>query len=85
MHVFKHKETGVHFEYESCGDCESILAPPPHGGKNVVYRHKVFVSDFHGQGWRHALVLGHVAYVVTDEREADGNTWWITEKWPIQK
>ena len=83
MKSFKHKETGKVFQFERVGHGESVLAPPPHGGKNMVYGHKVYVGDVVGQGWRHAVVLASVAYVITDEIERDGRTWWVSEKWPI--
>lgn len=85
MKAFTHSETDVRFLYEAMPDGETVLAPPPHGGTNMVYRHKLYVGDVVGQGWRHALVLGHVAYVIVDECEEDGRTWWVTEKWPIKR
>lgn len=83
MPSFKHADTGVFFDYDDArGD--AILAPPPHGGRTVVYPHKVYLNnEVHGQGWRHALVKGGVAYVITDERESDGMTWLVSERWSI--
>ena len=72
------------FQFERVDHGESVLAPPPHGWRNMVYGHKVYVGDVVGQGWRHAVVLNSVAYVIVDEREEDGRTWWVAEKWPIQ-
>ena len=84
MSSFKHATTGVYFEYGDAG-ADAILAPPPHLGQNVVYPHKVYLrNEVHGQGWRHALVKGGVAYVITDERESDGVTWLVAEHWPIK-
>jgi hypothetical protein len=85
MQSFINTETGVSFQFECCGQDESVLAPAPHGGKNMVYGHKVYVGDVIGQGWRHALVLGGVAYVIVDERETDGRSWFVSEKWPIKR
>ena len=68
---FIHKETGAMFEYDHAG-ADTVLAPPPHGGRNMAYTHRVHLNnDLHGQGWRHALVRGGVAYVITDEHEDD--------------
>ena len=84
MSSFKHATTGVYFDYGDAG-ADAILAPTPHGGRNVVYPHKVYLnSEVHGQGWRHALVKGGVAYVITDERESDGVTWLVGERWSIK-
>ena len=84
MSSFKHATTGVYFDYGDAG-ADAILAPTPHGGRNVVYPHKVYLnSEVHGQGWRHALVKSGVAYVVTDERESDGVTWLVVERWSIK-
>lgn len=83
MPSFKHADTGVFFDYHDARS-DAILAPPPHGGRNVVYPHKVYLNnEVHGQGWRHALVKGGVAYVITDERESDGMTWLVAERWSI--
>ena len=84
MSNFKHAETGVFFDYGDA-DRDAILAPPPHGGRNVIYPHKVYLnSEVHGQGWRHALVKGGVAYVIIDERESDGVSWLVSQRWPIK-
>lgn len=83
MSSFKHADTGVYFDYGDAGT-DTILAPPPHGGRNVTYPHKVYLNnEVHGQGWRHALVKRGVAYVVVDERESDGVSWNVIERWPI--
>jgi len=83
MPSFKHAETGVHFDYGDAGP-DTILAPPAHGGRNVTYPHKVYLSnEVHGQGWRHALVKRGVAYVVVDEREDNGTVWNVIERWSI--
>ena len=86
MHgYFTHAETDVGFYYDVC-DGDSVLAPPPHGGQNMVYNHKIYLNnEVHGSGWRHAIVRRHVAYVVVDEVEYDGRTMWVTEKWPIKR
>jgi hypothetical protein len=82
---FTHKETGAMFEYDHAG-ADTVLAPPPHGGRNMAYTHRVHLNnDLHGQGWRHALVRGGVAYVITDEREDDGTTFLVAERWPITR
>ena len=82
---FTHKDTGAMFEYDHAGS-DVILAPPPHGGSNMAYTHKVyFNNEVHGQGWRHAIVRGSVAYVITDERESDGITFLVAERWPITR
>jgi hypothetical protein len=84
---FTNTETDVRFEYDD--DVQSVLAPPPHGGRNMVYPHRIHLesekASGHGQGWRHALVMGTRAYVITDEREEDGRTWWVVECWKIKK
>ena len=84
MNSFTNTETGVTFQYERCDHGESVLAPPPHGGRNMVYGHKVYVGDTIGFGWRHAVVLAGVVYIITDEREEDGRTWFVSEKWKIK-
>jgi len=90
MQSFTHKETGKTFYYERLpingpGE-EAVLAPPPHGGKDMVYGQRIFVGDGeYGQGWRYGVVLTTVAYVIVDEKEEDGRHWWITESWPIRR
>jgi hypothetical protein len=82
---FTHKDTGAMFEYDHAG-ADIVLAAPPHGGPNMAYTHKVYLNnEVHGQGWRHAIVRGSVAYVITDERECDGMTFLVAERWPIVK
>lgn len=97
MQSFTHKETGKTFYYERLpingpGE-EAVLAPPPHGGKDMVYGQRIFVDDLgaccrsygeYGQGWRYGVVLTTVAYVIVDEREVDGRHFWVTERWPIR-
>lgn len=81
---FTHATTGKTFYYDM--NPEPVLAAPPHGGRNMVYNHRIHLeNDIGGQGWRYALVMGTRAYVITDERECDGRTWWVTEKWDIKK
>lgn len=81
---FTNSETGVRFEYDDKVD--AVLAPPPHGGRNMVYPHRILLeNEVHGQGYRHALVLGTRAYVITDEKEQDGNTWFVAECWKIKQ
>ena len=83
MPSFKHADTNVFFDYDDAGS-DAILAPPPHGGRNMVYPHKVYLNnEVNGQGWRHALVRNGVAYVLTDERESDGVVWLVSERWSI--
>lgn len=83
MPSFKHADTNVFFDYDDARS-DAILAPPPHGGPNVVYPHKVYLNnEVSGQGWRHALVRKGVAYVITDERESDGVVWLVSERWSI--
>lgn len=95
MQFFTHKETGKQFYYARLSGEESVMAPPPHGGKDMVYSQRIFVNDVgasvcrsygeHGQGWRYGVVLTSVAYVIVDEMEEDGRTWWVTERWPITR
>jgi hypothetical protein len=84
MSNFKHSDTGVFFNYGDAGS-DAVLAPPPQGGRNVVYPHKVYLNNaVHEQGWRHALVKGSVAYVITDEIEGgDGIVYNVCERWAI--
>jgi hypothetical protein len=52
----------------------------------MAYTHKVYLNnEVHGQGWRHAIVRGSVAYVIIDERECDGMTFLVAERWPITR
>tara|TARA_X000001388_G_scaffold73655_1_gene65659 strand:- start:395 stop:673 length:279 start_codon:yes stop_codon:yes gene_type:complete len=86
MQYFTHKETGKTFRYERLTRDRVMLAPPPHGGKDMVYSQRIYVDDGeHGQGWRYGVVLTSVAYVIVDEMEEDGRTWWVTERWPIRR
>jgi hypothetical protein len=63
------------FDYAAAD--ELILSPPAHGGRNVVFPHKIYVGN--GET-RWALVKGNVAHVIIDERD-DGS--WVVEKWDI--
>lgn len=74
---FTEKDFGKEFDY-SLND-ELILAPPAHGGKNVVFPHKVFVGPLNE--WRYARVLGNVVHIITDELP-NGN--WCVQKWEIK-
>lgn len=79
---FVEKDTGNYFEY-SLND-EMTLAPPAHGGRNMVFPHKVWVG---GEGvcgmwgWRYAKVCKTVVHIITDE---DENGWAVVEKWQIK-
>ena len=80
---FVEKDTGNYFEY-SLND-EMVLAPPAHGGRNMVFPHKVWVGG-EGvcgmQGWRHAKVGKTVVHIITDE---DDRGWAVVEKWYLKK
>jgi hypothetical protein len=73
---FTEKTYGKVFDYSAAD--EMILSPPAHGGRNVVFPHKIYVGPNNETRW--ALVKGNVAHVIVDERD-DGS--WIVEKWDI--
>jgi len=73
---FIEKTCGKVFDYAAAD--EMILSPPAHGGRNVVFPHKIYVGPL-GET-RLALVKGNVAHVIVDERD-DGS--WSVVKWDI--
>lgn len=78
---FTEKDCGNLFEFSAAPDL--YLAPPAHGGKNVVYPHLVWVTTpwKHDCGYRRARVLKNVVHIITDE---DENGWAVVEKWNIK-
>lgn len=77
---FVEKEVGNYFEY-SMND-ELVLAPPSHGGKNMVFPHKVWVGGLvNDQGWRAAKVCKTVVHIITDEDEYGRM---VVQKWDIK-
>ena len=78
---FVEKEVGNTFEYSL--NEELVLAPPAHGGRNMVFPHKVWVGGtVNDQGWRAAKVGKTVVHIITD---IDEHGWAVTEKWQIKK
>jgi hypothetical protein len=73
---FIEKTCGRLFDYALNSDM--TLFPLAHGGKNVLYPHKIFVGP-DGKDYRYAFVKGNVAHVVVDETELG----WKVEKWDI--
>ena len=78
---FVEKEFGNTFEYSL--NEELVLAPPAHGGRNMVFPHKVWVGGtVNDQGWRAAKVGKTVVHIITD---IDEHGFAVTEKWQIKK
>jgi hypothetical protein len=73
---FVEKDCGHTFEFSR--NDETILAPLAHGGKNVVYPHKVWVGPL-GE-YRYAKVGKTCIHVITDETDFG----WIVQKWEIK-
>jgi hypothetical protein len=73
---FVEKEHGKTFEFSSAD--QTILAPPSHGGKNMVYPHKVWVGPL-GE-YRYAKVCKTCVHIITDETDFG----WVVEKWNIK-
>lgn len=79
---FYEKEYGNFFEFSS--NPEITLAPPAHGGKNMNFPHRVWVTTPTpgiDSGWRYAKVGKTVVHIITDE---DENGWAVVEKWDIK-
>lgn len=70
---------GNTFEY-SVNDVGLILAPAAHGGKNIEYKHKIWVGP-NAEEFRFANVGKTVAHVIVDENENG----FVTEKWVIKQ
>lgn len=69
------------FEYSH--NPELILAPPAHGGRNIEFPHRVWVTtprEGIDQGWRYACVKGTVVHIITDEFDDR----FVVEKWSIK-
>lgn len=73
--IFNEKDHGNYFEYSK--NDQIILAPPAHGGKNMQFKHKVWVGN--GE-YRYAHVGKTVVHIITDET----NIGWVVEKWYIK-
>ena len=79
---FREKEFGNLFEVSE--NPEITLAPPAHGGKNMVYPHRIWVTTpIPGidSGWRYAKVMKTCAHVITDDGD-DGMA--VVQKWDIR-
>jgi hypothetical protein len=81
---FIEKEYNRPFEYKL--NSEEVFAPDFKTGKNIYFRHLVFVGP-RGDETRMALVKKTVAYVVVDEfvHPERGSTFFRIEKWNIKK
>jgi hypothetical protein len=73
---FVERDCGHTFEFSQAD--EMILAPPAHGGKNMVYPHKVWVGPL-GE-YRYAKVGKTCVHIITDETDFG----WIVQKWEIK-
>lgn len=70
--------------FEFCENPEMTLAPLAHGGKNMRYPHRIWVTTPVAgidSGWRYAKVGKTVAHVITNEDENG----FVVEKWDIKK
>ena len=79
---FYEKECGKFFEFSA--NPELTLAPPAHGGKNMYYPHRVWVTNKHianDSGWRYAKVMKTCVHIILDE---DDSGWCRIEKWDIK-
>jgi len=77
---FVEKETGNIFQFSK--NPELTLAPPAHGGKNVEFPYRVWVTnpiDGIDSGWRYARIGKTVAHIIVDETDR-----WVIEKWNIR-
>lgn len=79
---FVETEFGKTFEYTN--NPEVVYHVPAHGGRTTLFPHLIFVGPT-GEETRMALVKGSVAHVVTGEREYDGRTFFVVEKWNVKK
>lgn len=81
--AFIEKEFGRLFEFSDNPE-EYTFAPPAHGGKNMHFPHRVWVTtpkDRIDSGWRYAKVGKTVAHVIVDE---DENGQAVIQKWDIK-
>ena len=79
---FVERDYGHTFEYIDNPSKEMVLHVPAHGGKLQNFPHMIFTGPL--QETRVALVKKTVAYVVTDEFESNGTTFYTVEKWNIK-
>jgi hypothetical protein len=71
---------GHTFEYSV--NPETELHPKAHGGKNVTFPHKVWVTTPWKMdcGWRAALVLGTCVHIVTDNNGVANIQHWTIKR-----
>lgn len=79
---FVEKDHSKTFEYVENPNKEMVLHTPAHGGRLTQFPHLIYVGPL--QETRVALVKKTVAYVVTDEFESNGTTFYTIEKWIIK-
>lgn len=79
---FVEKDYGKTFEYIVNPSKDTSLHVPAHGGRLTQFPHLIYVGPL--QETRVALVRKTVAYVVTDEFESNGTTFYTVEKWIIK-
>ena len=78
---FVEKSAGNFFEFST--NPELTLAPPAHGGKNIEFPHRVWVTtprDGIDSGWRYARVGKTVVHIIIDEIDDK----LVVEKWNIK-
>lgn len=79
---FTEVEFGKVFEYTNIDPNDIVFHTLAHGGKVVQFPHKIFVGPLFET--RYACVKKTVAHVVVDERELNGRSMFVIEKWRIK-
>jgi hypothetical protein len=74
---FVEKTHGMTFEYSE--NSELILSPLAHGGRAVMFPHKIWVGPL-GE-FRYGFVKFNSVHIIIDETDNG----WVVEKWEIKQ